>query len=180
MRYEGDLPDYWGALTAAEMAARFWSAAALGVYAGHSETLLRPSVASADAQPLWWAKGGTLVGGSPRRIRWMRRVWDAALCARALGDLRPTREAFGQPGGQVASMLSDDDASFHFISALRVGAWRVPLRQPAAAGSRRQWRRVAIDYWAMTLNNTTLPFNASSATVECYALPCNVLLQLTG
>ena len=41
VQYEGDIPQAWGALSAEEMADRFWWAASLGVYAGHSETLLR-------------------------------------------------------------------------------------------------------------------------------------------
>ena len=60
--YEGDVP-FWGGLTAAQMADRFWWGAAKGVYVGHSETVLSNDLpAYDDRQPLWWAKGGALVG----------------------------------------------------------------------------------------------------------------------
>ena len=55
VQYEGDLPLAWGALSGAEEADRFWWGASLGVYVGHSETLLRQNVSN-DEQPLWWAK----------------------------------------------------------------------------------------------------------------------------
>jgi hypothetical protein len=44
------------------------------VHVGHSETILRPNVSVSD-QPLWWAKGGELIGESPPRIKWFREQW---------------------------------------------------------------------------------------------------------
>jgi len=78
VRYEGDIPESWGALTGGAMADRFWWAASVGVYAGHSETILRKGIDD-DAQPLWWAKGGALVGSSPPRIAWFGAQFSAAL-----------------------------------------------------------------------------------------------------
>ena len=72
--YEGNITCGWGSLSGEEDADRFFWGASLGVHVGHSETVLRAAVASSDAQPLWWAKGGALVGASPPRIRFFRAL----------------------------------------------------------------------------------------------------------
>ena len=54
VRYEGALPCCsWGSLSGEEEADRFWWGASLGVFVGHSETVLRADVKSDDDQPLW-------------------------------------------------------------------------------------------------------------------------------
>jgi len=76
VRYEGDIPCCsWGSLSGPEMADRFWWGASLGVWVGHSETVLHTDVDDDDEQPLWWAKGGELIGESPERIRWFHFLW---------------------------------------------------------------------------------------------------------
>ncbi|WP_316246822.1 DUF5605 domain-containing protein [Paenibacillus ihumii] len=64
--YEGNVPFRWGNITAEEMTHRFWEAAVRGGYAGHGETYLHPE------GEIWWAKGGELRGGSPKRIAFLR------------------------------------------------------------------------------------------------------------
>ena len=61
-RYEGDLKDAWGNLTAREMVQRFWLGTLSGCYVGHGETYKHPQ------DILWWSKGGVLHGQSPKRI----------------------------------------------------------------------------------------------------------------
>ena len=61
-RYEGDLKDSWGNLTAREMVQRFWLGTLSGCYVGHGETYKHPK------DILWWSKGGVLHGQSPKRI----------------------------------------------------------------------------------------------------------------
>ena len=70
--YEGDLPEVWGALTGVEAADRFWWAASLGAFAGHSETILQAGVPH-QQQVMWWSKGGVLRGSSPARIGWFKQ-----------------------------------------------------------------------------------------------------------
>ena len=72
--YEGNISAGWGQLSGQQMADRFWWGASLGVFTGHSETILRANVKLDDDQPLWWAKGGSLVGQAPRRIAWLRHL----------------------------------------------------------------------------------------------------------
>ena len=61
-KYEGDIPQGWGSLTAREMTQRFWLGTLSGCYVGHGETYRDPQ------DIIWWAKGGVLHGQSPARI----------------------------------------------------------------------------------------------------------------
>lgn len=65
-RYEGDIPQGWGNLTAREMTQRFWLGTLSGCYVGHGETYKHPQ------DILWWSKGGVLHGQSPARIAWLK------------------------------------------------------------------------------------------------------------
>jgi hypothetical protein len=66
--YEGDINWGWGNITGQEMVRRFWEGAVRGGYVGHGETYLN------DREELWWSKGGELVGSSPDRIGFLRRI----------------------------------------------------------------------------------------------------------
>ena len=65
-RYEGDIPQGWGNITAEEMVQRFWTGTVSGCYVGHGETYKHPE------DLLWWAKGGVLRGESPPRIAFLK------------------------------------------------------------------------------------------------------------
>lgn len=66
--YEGNLPHFWGSISAQEMVYRFWRCVASGAYCTHGETFL------AENEVLWWAKGGVLKGASPERIAFLREL----------------------------------------------------------------------------------------------------------
>lgn len=68
IKYEGDIPSRWGNLSAEEMVHRFWECIVAGTYPGHGECYL------ADDDVLWWAKGGTLKGESPARIKFLMEI----------------------------------------------------------------------------------------------------------
>ena len=70
VKYEGDIANRWGQLSAEEMVFRFWNAAIAGTYCGHGETY------KSDDQNLWWAKGGVLKGRSPARLAFLKKVLD--------------------------------------------------------------------------------------------------------
>jgi hypothetical protein len=68
VKYEGNIEQRWGNLSAEEMVHRFWQGAIAGTYVGHGETYRdREDV-------LWWSKGGILRGRSPARIAFLRKV----------------------------------------------------------------------------------------------------------
>jgi PKD repeat protein len=67
-KYEGNVREGWGNLTAREMTQRFWLGTLSGCYVGHGETYQHPE------EILWWAKGGVLHGESPKRIQWLNEL----------------------------------------------------------------------------------------------------------
>jgi Domain of unknown function (DUF5060)/Domain of unknown function (DUF5605)/Protein of unknown function (DUF4038) len=72
-KYEGNIPQRWGNISGQEMVRRFWLGTVTGAYVGHGETYLD----SHDV--LWWSKGGTLHGDSPKRIAFLRKVLEDGL-----------------------------------------------------------------------------------------------------
>src|SRR5205823_2281878 len=72
VKYEGDLPERWGNLSAQEMVHRFWQGSIAGTYVGHGETYLDPE------SVIWWARGGPLKGQSPPRLAFLKQVLDDA------------------------------------------------------------------------------------------------------
>ncbi len=68
LEYEGNIPFYWGNISAEEEVHRFWIMTANGGYAGHGETYMHPE------DILWWSKGGVLHGDSWRGIAFLREI----------------------------------------------------------------------------------------------------------
>lgn len=71
-RYEGNIKEGWGNLTAKEMVDRFWRGTVAGAYVGHGETYQHPE------DILWWSKGGVFHGESPARIAFLKRFLEQA------------------------------------------------------------------------------------------------------
>jgi hypothetical protein len=71
VKYEGNLPQRWGDISAEELVHRFWQGAIAGTYVGHGETYLHPK------DIMWWARGGTLHGKSPGRLEFLKEVLEA-------------------------------------------------------------------------------------------------------
>ncbi len=67
-RYEGNVPQGWGNISAEQMTKNFWMGSLAGCYVGHGETYKHPQ------DILWWAKGGVLHGESPARIQFMKDI----------------------------------------------------------------------------------------------------------
>ena len=137
VEYEGNISAGWGQLSGLQEADRFWWAS-LGVFTGHSETLLHSDVKVDDDQPLWWAKGGQLIGdwlvATQDRVAPLPSLQDE-LFPSDLGSLTPTQEWFGTNESQpaIANMLSDNE-SFNFLHFMRNGTWSVSLG-PAQSGT---------------------------------------------
>lgn len=72
VRYEGTMEARWGNLTGQEMTLAFWQGLIAGTYVGHSETT------SNSDEGFWLGIGGTLVGESPARLAFFRRIMDEA------------------------------------------------------------------------------------------------------
>lgn len=66
--YEGNIFCHWGHLSGFELVNRFWLCSVMGGYGTHGETFMN------QADTLWWGKGGTLIGSSPKRIGFLRSI----------------------------------------------------------------------------------------------------------
>jgi len=69
-KYEGNIPQGWGNITAQELVHRFWLGTIGGCYVGHGETYRHPK------DLLWWSKGGVLRGQSPVRIAFLKQIME--------------------------------------------------------------------------------------------------------
>jgi hypothetical protein len=90
-KYEGNIPQRWGNISAQELVRRFWIGTVSGAYVGHGETYLDPN------DVLWWSKGGVLKGESPKRIAFLRKILETAP-PEGLNNLVPYYLGAGQPG----------------------------------------------------------------------------------
>lgn len=72
VKYEGNIPQRWGDISAEEMLHRFWQGTIAGTYVGHGETYKHPQ------DIIWWARGGKLHGQSPARIGFLRKILEAS------------------------------------------------------------------------------------------------------
>lgn len=69
-RYEGNMDLGWGNITGEKMTMLFWQSVIAGGYATHGETYMN------DDEIIWWAHGGRLVGTSPARIAFLRKIME--------------------------------------------------------------------------------------------------------
>jgi hypothetical protein len=128
VKYEGNIDNRWGQLTAEELVFRFWNATIAGTYCGHGETY------KSDDQVLWWSKGGVLKGQSPARLAFLKKVladapaegidpidkWQHAEYAGRpgeyyliyLGKETPTKWDFQIPKPPLGKLQSADDLKF--------------------------------------------------------------------
>lgn len=74
--YEGNLKEGWGSISGKEMVNRFWKVTTSGGYCTHGEVFLDPQQENIDEAVLWWAKGGSLHGESPKRIAFLRKIME--------------------------------------------------------------------------------------------------------
>lgn len=130
-KYEGNIIQRWGNISAEELTRRFWEATVRGGYCGHGETYYH----SEDI--LWWAKGGVLHGQSPARIAFLRRILEESP-AEGLDPIKGIVEqgypCAGQPGKYLLTYTGQSQ------TALLV------FNLPAG----EKYRAEIIDTWAMT------------------------------
>ncbi len=131
-RYEGDVPQGWGNLTAREMTQRFWLGTMGGCYVGHGETYRHPQ------DVLWWSKGGVLHGESPKRIQWLK---DFMKTAPAFDELQPLgddkgRYQLGKAGEYtlVYCLAGQSDS----VNLPESGPWKVDSLDPWAMTERAE------------------------------------------
>ncbi len=68
--YEGDIEYSWGDITGEEMVNRFWKGYTSGGYVTHGEVFMNVDTL------MFWAEGGNLVGESPSRIAFLKKIME--------------------------------------------------------------------------------------------------------
>ena len=135
--YEGDIVQTWGSITAQELVHRFWVAVLKGGYAAHGETYSHPE------DLLWWAKGGTLRGDSPKRIAFLRQLIEQDV-VNGLTPIEETAERV-QPFNKMAGGR-DGDVTYIYFAEHRPRIWSTGL--PTEDGD---YEIDIIDPWNMTI-----------------------------
>lgn len=128
-KYEGDIPQGWGNLTAREMTERFWLGTLSGCYVGHGETYKHPD------DILWWSKGGVLHGQSPRRIQWLKEF---IAQAPPFDELEPL-------GDDKGRFLLAKPGEYYLLYCVS------PAPQTVSLAGDRPYKLDAIDPWEMTI-----------------------------
>lgn len=128
-KYEGDIPQGWGNLTAREMTRRYWLGTMSGCYVGHGETYQHPE------DVLWWSKGGVLHGESPKRIQWLN---DFLAQAPPFQELQPL-------GDDQGRFVLAKPGEYYLVYCLK--------RQPETIqlAGQRPYKVDLIDPWMMTV-----------------------------
>jgi hypothetical protein len=129
-KYEGNIPQGWGNITAKEMVHRFWMGTIAGCYVGHGETYKHPE------DILWWSKGGVLHGQSPARIAFLKEI----MAPTPFDEMVPSELAAGN------YMLSKE-GGLYFIYSTQSEPVSLDLPGPKA------YKVDGIDTWDMTITS---------------------------
>jgi len=129
-KYEGNIPQGWGNITAKEMVHRFWLGTIAGCYVGHGETYKHPE------DLLWWSKGGVLHGESPARIAFLKEIMEPTPFDEMIpGEL---------PGGN--NVLSKE-GELYFVYSTQSEPLNLDLPGPG------KYKVDGIDTWDMTITS---------------------------
>ena len=131
-RYEGNIPNTWGNITAEDLVYRFWEGTARGGYVGHGETYVHPD------DILWWSKGGALHGQSPARIAFLRQILEAGPAE----GLEPMRHF----AGDVACAGREGEYYIVYFGRGR------PAYRDLTLPEGSQFKIDVIDTWEMTIH----------------------------
>jgi hypothetical protein len=133
-KYEGDLEQRWGNLSGEEMVHRAWLGAIAGTYVGHGETYRHKD------DLIWWSRGGTLRGTSPKRFAFLRKVLDdgPADGLEPIDKWQDERTA-GKAGEYYLTYFGKDSPK----------EWRVEVPSKGLKGPLKV-RAEVLDVWAMT------------------------------
>jgi len=141
IKYEGDIPERWGHLSARELVDQFWIATVSGCYASHGESF---AIASGS---LHIVEGGDFTGESPVRLGFLRQILDAL----AVPGLDPI-DKWDDPE-YVAGVAGRQYV--RYFGSFAPSSWRFRLPQASNVGDRLEvgdeFEADIIDTWNMTV-----------------------------
>jgi hypothetical protein len=144
-KYEGNIPQRWGNISAQEMVRRFWLAVTAGAYGGHGETYLNSEGWNSEGV-LWWSKGGSLRGESAPRIAFLRRLLEEG----PVGGLNPLPNAY-YPGAAKAGEYYLFYLDYH-----------QPVESEFALPENVRFQAEVVDPWRMTIAPVAGTFTGKS------------------
>jgi Spy/CpxP family protein refolding chaperone len=154
VKYEGDIEQRWGNLSAEEMVHRFWQGIIAGTYVTHGETYRHPE------DILWWTKGGVLHGRSPARLAFLRKILEEGPAeGLELIDKWQDHRTAGKKGEYYLIYFGKEKPREWAFALPRAGL-QAPLRLQAEV----------IDTWAMTV--TPLPGVYDATPMGKYLYTC--------
>lgn len=182
MRYEGNISEPWGNLSAVELVNRFWKVCSVGGYATHGETFF------SEENVLWWSKGGTLKGLSTARIGFLREImedigkplepWEET----SLQDFINPEEKDSDGVHPMIKLIDSVDAETKYLFEMNNVAFtgrydkdvfvkyygnQCPVKSTIFLPKEGTYRLLVVDTWAM--ETKVVSENASGAT--CLDLP---------
>jgi hypothetical protein len=165
VKYEGNLSQRWGNLSAEEMVHRCWIGAVEGTYVGHGEYYL-------NSQPgIWLAEGGQLRGASPPRIDFLRRIVEAGPDS----GLEPLDK------WQESQMCGSHPENYFLIylgrTQLKEWTIAIPTRERADDALFPPMKAEIIDCWNMTI--TAVPGELTLEKTSLYHWTCPAQPTLT-
>jgi len=129
-KYEGNIPQGWGNITAKELVHRFWLGTIAGCYVGHGETYKHPE------DILWWSKGGVLHGQSPARITFLKEIMEQTPFDEMVPGELP-----------VGNYTLSKEGEFYFVYCTKSEPVILDLPGP------RAYKVDGIDTWDMTITS---------------------------
>lgn len=111
--YEGNVPFGWGNISGFELVNRIWTVCMQGGYCTHGETFLN------EEEILWWSKGGTLIGESPSRIRFLRELLESLPGPLTFSGRDYTEEAFEG----LRANIPEEQRKIPFVRLLMKVSW---------------------------------------------------------
>ncbi|TDE15588.1 DUF5060 domain-containing protein [Dyadobacter psychrotolerans] len=150
--YEGDLPQRWGHLSGEEMTAAFWQGIVAGTYVTHGETYKNAG------DTIFWAKGGKLIGSSPARISFLRKILEEGPGPLQLAD----------PWKDHKTATADSSYYLVYFGKEMQAEWTFSLPGKSGPSEKRNFQVEVIDTWDMTIKK--LPEIFEMAKVENYRI----------
>ena len=150
--YEGDLPQRWGRLSGEEMTDAFWQGTIAGTYLTHGETYKN------DGDTIFWAKGGRLIGTSPARIGFLRKILEEAPGPLQLAD----------PWKDHHTAMADSSYYLVYFGKNMQAEWPFSLPKKEGPAHSKKFKIEILDTWDMTV--TAVPGVFETAQPDGYRI----------
>lgn len=145
--YEGDLQQRWGHLSGEEMTEAFWQGVIAGTYVTHGETYKN------EGDTIFWAKGGRLIGSSPARIGFLRKILEEAPGPLELSD----------PWKDHRTSRADSTYYLMYLGKNMQAEWEFSLPRKGGPRAGQKFKVEVIDTWNMTIDERPEVFEIAEA-----------------